>query len=118
MEEFILEQKKHNKRQFIMMMVCMICCIGMFVAVAFTAFTIIPVVGDISVAVNDLATSLEANLETLQTISDSIVNENLVGGLADGVERISSIDIDTLNSAIKDLQDVVAPLAKTVNFFR
>lgn len=118
MDEFILEQKKHNKRQFIMMMVCMICCIGMFAAVAFTAFTIIPVVGEISIAVSDLSTTLETNLESLQVISDSIVNENVVGGLADGIQKINDIDIETLNSAIKDLQDIVAPLAKTVSFFR
>ena len=118
MEEFIKEQKKHNKIQTIMLLVCMLCCIGMFAAVAYTAATIIPVVGEISAAVSDLSKTLETNLESLQIISDSIVNQNVVGGLADGIQKINDIDIDTLNSAIRDLQDVVAPLAKTVNFFR
>lgn len=118
MEEFIHEQKKHNRRQSIMMFICMLCCVGMFAAVAYTATVIIPVIGEISVAVDNLSKTLETNLESLQIISDSIVNQNVVGGLADGIQKINEIDIDTLNSAIKDLQDVVAPLAKTVNFFR
>jgi len=118
MEEFIIEQKKHNKIVIIILLVCMVCCIGMFVAVAYTAFTIIPVVGEISLAVNDLSSELETNLESMKIISDSIVNQNVVGGLADGIQKINDIDIDTLNSAIKDLKDIVAPLANTVKFFR
>lgn len=118
MQEFIKQQKKTNRIHTIMLIVCMAACVGVFLVVAYVSSVLVPILNDVSKSVETLTTTLETNLASLQVISDSIVNQNVVGGLAEGIEKIQGIDIDTLNSAIKDLQDVVAPLAKTVNFFR
>ena len=35
----------------------------------------------------------------------------------DALSKVNAIDFDSLNKAIKDLSDVIAPLAKFVNLF-
>ena len=49
------------------------------------------------------------NVNTLTTESQSVV--------AEAMEKLDTIDINTLNKAIQDLADVVEPLAKVSNFF-
>ena len=56
----------------------------------------------------DLGTMVE-NVNTLAAESQSVVS--------DAMEKLDTIDIDTLNKAIKDLSDVVEPLAKVSKIF-
>ena len=56
----------------------------------------------------DLGTMVE-NVNVLAAESQSVVS--------DAMEKLDTIDIDTLNKAIKDLSDVVEPLAKVSKFF-
>lgn len=56
----------------------------------------------------DLGTMVE-NVNTLTAQSQTVVSE--------AMEKLDTIDIDTLNKAINDLSDVVEPLARVTNFF-
>ena len=56
----------------------------------------------------DLGTMVE-NVNVLAAESQSVVS--------DAMEKLDTIDIDTLNKAIQDLSDVVEPLAKVSKFF-
>ena len=56
----------------------------------------------------DLGTMVE-NVNTLAAESQTVVN--------DAMEKLDTIDIDTLNKAIQDLSDVVEPLAKVSKIF-
>ena len=56
----------------------------------------------------DLGTMVE-NVNTLAAESQTVVS--------DAMEKLDTIDIDTLNKAIQDLSDVVEPLAKVSKFF-
>jgi uncharacterized protein YoxC len=59
-------------------------------------------------AQTDLAGMVE-NVDTLATTSQSAVEH--------ATEKLDTIDLDTLNKAIKDLADVVEPLARFFNVF-
>ena len=61
-----------------------------------------------SLADADLGTMVE-NVNMLAAESQTVVS--------DAIEKLDTIDIDTLNKAIKDLSDVVEPLAKVSKFF-
>ena len=61
-----------------------------------------------SLADADLGTMVE-NVNMLAAESQTVVS--------DAMEKLDTIDIDTLNKAIKDLSDVVEPLAKVSKFF-
>ena len=56
----------------------------------------------------DLGTMVE-NVNVLAAESQTVVS--------DAMEKLDTIDIDTLNKAIQDLSDVVEPLAKVSKFF-
>ena len=56
----------------------------------------------------DLGTMVE-NVNVLAAESQSVVS--------DAMEKLDTIDIDTLNKAIQDLSDVVEPLAKVSKLF-
>ena len=56
----------------------------------------------------DLGTMVE-NVNVLAAESQSVVS--------DALEKLDTIDIDTLNKAIQDLSDVVEPLAKVSKLF-
>ena len=59
-------------------------------------------------AQTDLAGMVE-NVDTLATTSQSAVEH--------ATEKLDTMDLDTLNKAIKDLADVVEPLARFFNVF-
>ena len=60
--------------------------------------------------------SLLTNLDSLVSNVDTLVTTNQ-DGLVETLEKISAIDIETLNKAIKDLSAVIEPLAKFFSAF-
>ena len=62
-------------------------------------------------------TNAEATLATANAAADSankLVADN-AGAVAEAMKKINSVDFAALNRAIRDLADVVAPLAKVSN---
>ena len=55
-------------------------------------------------------------IDTFVQNADSMITEN-TEGVADALDHINAIDYEGLNQAIRDLADVVQPLAKFANMF-
>ncbi len=111
-----------------------LCMVGIFAAVVISVFIIVPkVVG----ALNDVNTlvdraeisvdNADATLEDISEMAESLeqagnkMEQMLVDNeqeLVDSMDKISKIDFDGLNEAIKDLQDAIGPMAEFMNRFK
>lgn len=132
------KQERLAKLQCILTGVAAACCLGVFVLVCAlmprvyglaeqteTVLTDLEAVaGQLEGQMNGILTNLEEatkelaqadlagmveNVDTLATTSQSAVEH--------ATEKLDTIDLDTLNKAIKDLADVVEPLARFFNVF-
>ena len=66
-------------------------------------------------SVDTLADEASTTMESIQTLADEGVTA--IEGMDDALEKINEMDMDTLNNAIKDLSDVVEPMADFFNIF-
>ena len=81
--------------------------------------------------VNDMTGQAETIMDNLETVTQALADAKL-GSMVENVnaltkesqnvvseamEKLDTIDIETLNKAIQDLSDIVAPLAKVSKFF-
>ena len=115
------QQAKYARWQCIFSVAAAVCCVGLFVLV----YHLMP-------EVRSLTNQMETVLTNLELVTDQLAGmdlgsmvrnvDDLVVTTQEGVEqtmnRLNSIDFETLNQAIKNLSDVVQPLAKFLNTFR
>lgn len=115
------QQAKYARWQCIFSVAAAVCCVGLFVLV----YHLMP-------EVRSLTGQMETVLANLELVTDQLAGmdlgrmvrnvDDLVVTTQEGVEqtmnRLNSIDFETLNQAIKNLSDVVEPLAKFFNTFR
>ena len=120
LEKFNHQQAKFAKLQCLFTLVAAVCCVSLFVLV----YVKLP-------AMQEVVVTMETVLENLETVTNQIAEvdfgamvknvDDLVvtsqAGVEQAMDQISAIDFKTLNQAIKDLSDVVAPLAKFFNVF-
>lgn len=120
LEKFNHQQAKYAKLQCLFTLVAAVCCVSLFVLV----YVKLP-------AMQEVVVTMETVLENLETVTNQIAEvdfgtmvknvDDLVvtsqAGVEQAMDQISAIDFKTLNQAIKDLSDVVAPLAKFFNVF-
>ena len=86
---------------------------------------------DVMTQVQDMALEADTVMGNLNTVTQALADADL-GSMVDSVntlatdsqsavteamQKLETIDIDTLNQAIADLADVVEPLAKVSKFF-
>ena len=97
-----------------------VCCLLLLLTVA----KIVPDIRELSGEISGIAAQAETVLTNLETVSDELAAADLEGLVTDvdslvasSLEKISTIDIETLNKAIKDLAEVIEPLAKVANIF-
>lgn len=69
---------------------------------------------------NDAISKMEVALDSVEDALDTVDSlaaegENAILGMETALQKVNEFDIETLNAAIKDLSDVVEPLA---NFFK
>lgn len=114
------QQTRAARLQCVLALVAAVFCVGVFVLV----YNFLPQVDAVVTQMQTVLGNLEATTQELaeldlQGIADGI--DTLVSsgqeGLAQTMEKLNSIDTATLNKAIKDLADVVEPLAKLANRF-
>ena len=75
-------------------------------------------VDDTLAGIDSLTRTAETALTTANAAADSankLVADNS-DAVAEAMEKFNSVDFDSLNRAIKDLADIVAPLARMSNF--
>ena len=120
LEKFNHQQAQYAKLQCLFTLVAAVCCVSLFVLV----YVKLP-------AMQEVVVTMETVLENLETVTNQIAEvdfgamvknvDDLVvtsqAGVEQAMDQISAIDFKTLNQAIKDLSDVVAPLAKFFNVF-
>jgi len=103
-----------------------------FLALLMTVINILPqlqemveqaetVLGNLEAVTNELANAdLTGMVKNIDTIVDNV--NDLVSTSQDGVtqavQKINGINFDALNDAIKDLSDVIEPIAKFFKSFR
>lgn len=74
---------------------------------------------DTLAGVDSLTQTAGAALAAANAAAESanrLVADN-AGAVAEAMEKFNSVDFDSLNRAVKDLADIVEPLAKVSNFF-
>ena len=114
------QQAKFAKWQCIFGIAAAACCVGLFALVC----TLMPQMQAMSGQLETVLANLEIvtdqladmDLGTMVQNVDSLVTTSQVG-VEQALEKLNGIDFETLNQAIKDLADVVEPLAKFFNVF-
>ncbi len=127
LRELIEKTEAAGKKQNTIMTIQLI-----FTLVMTAAFiTMLVYVIKTATSVNDITQELKHTVDNVNTISDELAAADLeetvknINNLAitsqekltEAAEKINQIDIDELNSAIKNLSDTVEPLAKFFNLF-
>ena len=134
MEQILERMEKQNRRQLLFTKILCVLCAAVLVC---SLVLVISVTG----AVNELLTLAEPlqemagqagtvmdNLDSVtQALTDAdlgsmVKNVNVLAAdsqtvVSAAMKKLDTIDIDTLNKAIRDLAAVVEPLAKVSNFF-
>ena len=101
------------------------CVAGIFAIFLVSALILVPKVTKILGDVEKTVASADAAVESLSKTANELAEADLAGlitstetlveessqGVAQAIGKISDIDIDSLNSAISDLESVVGPLA-------
>ena len=132
------KQTRLAKLQCILTGVAAACCLGVFILVCALMPRVYGLAGQVEIVLTDLEAvtgQLERQMDVILTNLDEVTQELAQADLAGMVEnvdtlattsqravehateKLDTIDLDTLNKAIKDLADVVEPLAKFFNVF-
>lgn len=126
-------QNNYLKKQLFFTRIFAVACCVMTAALLIVLLKIIPpLLGTLDKAVGAIDTAVEAidqASNTLELVDDTLVDiqglfeeDGLVGqsseALTQATEKISRMDIEALNKAIKELGDVVEPLAEFFGKFR
>ena len=121
------KQNRYVKWQLIFTVALVVCCVGL----ALMVFDLLPKVQALIPQVESLTQQIEVTLTDLQGITKQLAEADLKG-MVDNVdqlvgssqtaveqtmEKMNSIDLTTLNKAIKDLAAVIEPMAKFFNMF-
>ena len=114
------QQVNFARIQCVFSVVAAVCCLLLLLTVA----KIVPDIRELSGEISGIAAQAETVLTNLETVSDELAAADLEGLVtavdslvASSLEKITAIDIETLNKAIKDLAEVIEPLAKVASIF-
>ncbi len=119
--ELLEKQNRTAKLQCALMVVSALCCV-VLVAVL---LSVMPRVEGVISQMGNVLTNLEqvtlqlaqADLDGMAANVDALVTTGQES-LKQTMEKLDAIDFDALNKAIKDLADIIEPLAKFFNTFR
>ena len=128
MEKANRKQATYARLQFIFSVVAAVCCMALLLSgmrvlprLQETAAQAEVVLSNLERVTSELA---ESNLSSMVENVDALV-ENVDGlvttsqsGVEQTMEKINAIDFEALNDAIKDLSDVIEPIAKFFNTFK
>jgi len=121
-QESLLKYAKSTRN---MAIVCAVCCFLTMAVIAISSLMIVPqlisILSNVETAVESVNNQLEeisridfngmaSNIDSLVTSSEQNITK--------AMDNFNNIDFDSLNSAIKDLADVVAPLRRLTSIFQ
>ena len=119
--ELLIELVKSQRKDEMGQRITAIATIGLFAAVCIALCIVIPkvvtLITDLSTSLEEVTALVSQAEDSLAGIDDMIANvDKVVVENTDAVNEVlgnfNSVDFNELNSAIKDLGDVVEPLAK------
>ena len=128
MEKANRKQVAYARLQFVFSVIAAICCILLLLA----GVKVLPQLQEAALQAETVLTNLETvttelaqadligmveNVDALVTNVDGLVGTSQVG-VEQAMAKINAIDFDALNDAIKDLSDVIEPIAKFFNTFK
>lgn len=127
MEKLLNDIKRNTSWAFRLQCISALCIAGIFIALfvcTLGLMRLIPQVSEVLASVDELQIKAGSAIDEVNTMSHSItatsekfsgfVDEN-AETLTQAVQNINNIDFDGLNSAIKDLQEAVEPMAAAAN---
>ncbi len=123
----VSELIKLTKKQLFFQRILAISMVGILVAIVVAAFVMIPKVTITLNHINSVAVKAEESLAKVDSMTEDIsgsakgfdrLMDDNAQQLTEAVTKISEIDFDGLNQAIKDLQDAIGPMANFMNRFR
>ncbi|WP_035767755.1 hypothetical protein [Butyrivibrio sp. NC2002] len=132
-QELLEKIYENSQKQLFYKKIEMLCLAVCVVAIIIAMIIMVPRVTKLADTLQDSAERIDTTIDkadkamddvsematSVKTIAhgiDEIVGEN-GESLTNTVEKLSNIDFDGLNNAIKDLQDAVGPLAKLMKRF-
>ena len=115
LEESARVQQHCAKRQTLLMTIAAAACVGILLLVGILFSQMQPVVQSLSTAAQDLTALSQqlAQVDIQSTVNG--LNETMASAqqsLTRGAAKLEQLDIETLNAAIRDLSEVVSPLAR------
>lgn len=128
MEKQSRKQVGYARLQFVFSVVAAVCCVVLLL----TGMRVLPQLQEAVTQAETVLTNLETvttelaasdlsgmveNVDALVTNVDGLVGTSQAG-VEQTMEKINAIDFEALNDAIKDLSDVVEPIAKFFNTFK
>lgn len=137
----LMRLEKHSRQQALFTKVLCILCAAVLVCalvltVAIAGVTMelkqtIQPLQQVAGQVEDMAGQAQTVMENLNTVAQALADADLSSivdnmstltvesqaAVADAMEKLDTIDIDTLNKAIADLAEIVEPLAKVSKIF-
>ena len=137
----LMRLEKHSRQQALFTKVLCILCAAVLVCalvltVAIAGVTMelkqtIQPMQQVAGQVEDMAGQAQTVMENLNTVTQALADADLSSivdnmstltvesqaAVADAMEKLDTIDIDTLNKAIADLAEIVEPLAKVSKIF-
>lgn len=128
MEKANRKQVTYARLQFIFSVVAAVCCMALLLSgmkvlprLQETAAQAEVVLANLESVTSELAesnlSSMVENVDALVENVDSLVTTSQ-SGVEQTMEKINAIDFEALNDAIKDLSDVIEPIAKFFNTFK
>lgn len=128
MEQTNKKQVFYARLQFLFTVVAALCCVVLLLS----GMSVLPKLQETAVQAEAVLTNLETvttelakvdlnsmvqNMDTLVTDVDGLVGTSQVG-VEQAMEKLNAIDFDALNEAIKDLSDVIDPIARFFNKYK
>ena len=128
MEQTNKKQVLYARLQFLFTVVAALCCVVLLLS----GMSVLPKLQETAVQAEAVLTNLETvttdlanvdlnsmvqNVDALVTDVDGLVGTSQVG-VEQAMEKLNAIDFDALNEAIKDLSDVIDPIARFFNKYK
>ena len=128
MEQTSKKQVFYARLQFLFTVVAALCCVVLLLS----GMSVLPKLQETAVQAEAVLTNLETvttelakvdlnsmvqNVDALVTDVDGLVGTSQVG-VEQAMEKLNAIDFDALNEAIKDLSDVIDPIARFFNKYK
>ena len=128
MEQTNKKQVFYARLQFLFTVVAALCCVVLLLS----GMSVLPKLQETAVQAEAVLTNLETvttelanvdlnsmvqNVDALVTDVDGLVGTSQVG-VEQAMEKLNAFDFDALNEAIKDLSDVIDPIARFFNKYK